>query len=163
MSISVLPICHKRLLIRVKTDRIMRFLPLAFQLQYKQPIMPAKYTLKIVTDFASAHTLRDYPGACSRMHGHNWKVELELESSQLDAIGMAVDFKAMKKATNDVCDRLDHRYLNEIAPFTEINPTAENMAAWIFHEVGKKLNTDTLHVSSLTLWETERACVTYSE
>jgi len=125
--------------------------------------MAAKYTLKIVTDFASAHTLRDYPGACSRMHGHNWKVELEVESSQLNETGMAVDFKAMKKATIDVCDQLDHRYLNEIKPFTEINPTAENIAAWIYHETAKKLNTDTLHVSSLTLWETERACVRYSE
>lgn len=125
--------------------------------------MASKYTLKIVTDFASAHTLRDYPGACSRMHGHNWKVELELESTQLNEIGMAVDFKAMKQTTNEVCDRLDHRYLNEIEPFTEINPTAENMAAWLFQEIAKKLNTDTLRVSSLTLWETERACVRYSE
>ncbi|VAW71823.1 6-carboxy-5,6,7,8-tetrahydropterin synthase [hydrothermal vent metagenome] len=125
--------------------------------------MAAKYTLKIVTDFASAHTLRDYPGACSRMHGHNWKVELEVQSTQLNEMGMAIDFKAVKKATIEVCDLLDHRYLNDIEPFTEINPTAENIAAWIYHETAKKLNTDTINVSALTLWETERACVRYSE
>ena len=125
--------------------------------------MAVKYTLKIITDFASAHTLRGYPGACSRMHGHNWKVELEVESSQLNETGMAIDFKVLKTVTNEVCDQLDHRYLNDIEPFTQINPTAENIAAWIYHETARKLNTETLHVSSLTLWETERACVRYSE
>jgi 6-pyruvoyltetrahydropterin/6-carboxytetrahydropterin synthase len=125
--------------------------------------MPAKYTLKIVTDFASAHTLRDYPGACSRMHGHNWKVELELEASQLNGIGIAVDFKKMKKTTNEVCARLDHRYLNELEPFTEINPTAENIAAYLYAEISKQLNNDTVTVNALTLWETERACVRYQE
>lgn len=125
--------------------------------------MTAKYTLKVLTDFASAHTLRDYPGACSRMHGHNWKVELEVESSQLNDIGIAIDFKQMKSIANDVCDRLDHRYLNDIEPFTEINPTAENIAAYLYGEISKQLNTETLKVSAVTLWETDRACVRYSE
>ena len=64
--------------------------------------MAARYQLKVVTDFASAHTLRDYPGACSRMHGHNWKVELEAVATQLDDIGMGVDFKVMKQAAREV-------------------------------------------------------------
>ena len=125
--------------------------------------MPAKYTLKVLTDFASAHTLRDYPGACSRMHGHNWKVELEVEASQLNEIGIAIDFKQMKKAANDVCDQLDHRYLNELEPFTEINPTAENIAAYLYGEISKHINNEHIKVSALTLWETERACVRYQE
>ncbi|MDH5765573.1 MAG: 6-carboxytetrahydropterin synthase QueD [Gammaproteobacteria bacterium] len=125
--------------------------------------MTAKYTLKVLTDFASAHTLRDYPGACSRMHGHNWKVELEVESHQLNDIGIAIDFKQMKSIANDVCDRLDHRYLNDIEPFTEINPTAENIAAYLYGEISRQLNTETLKVSAVTLWETDRACVRYSE
>ena len=125
--------------------------------------MTAKYTLKVLTDFASAHTLRGYPGACSRMHGHNWKVELEVESHQLNDIGIAIDFKQMKSIANDVCDRLDHRYLNDIEPFTEINPTAENIAAYLYGEISRQLNTETLKVSAVTLWETDRACVRYSE
>ena len=80
--------------------------------------MTEKYTLKIVTDFASAHTLRDYPGACSRMHGHNWKVEAEVTATQLDEFGMGIDFKDIKRATRDITARLVHRYLNDIAPFT---------------------------------------------
>ena len=125
--------------------------------------MSASYQLKVITEFASAHTLRDYPGACSRMHGHNWKVELEAIATELDDVGMGVDFKKMKEVAKEVGDRLDHRYLNELEPFTEINPTAENIAAYLYREISAQLNTDTIKVSAVTLWETERACVKYSE
>lgn len=125
--------------------------------------MSALYTLKVVSDFASAHTLVNYPGACSRMHGHNWKIEAEATANALDDIGMAVDFKVIKKAVKTVTDRLDHYYLNEIPPFTEINPTAENLAHYIYQEVSLLLNNDRVRLSSLTIWETERACVRYEE
>jgi len=125
--------------------------------------MGARYTLKVVSDFASAHTLRDYPGACSRMHGHNWKVEAEVLATELDTVGMGIDFKAIKAAVKELTDILDHRYLNEVAPFDMLNPTAENIAAWLYKGLGEKLNTDTLQVSAITLWETERACVRYTE
>ena len=125
--------------------------------------MAANYTLKIVMDFASAHTLRDYPGACSRMHGHNWKVEAEVKASELDQVGMGIDFKEIKKATREITDRLDHRYLNEVEPFDQINPTAENIAAYLYTELSKALNSARVRVSAVTLWETERACVRYTE
>ncbi|MDQ1363196.1 MAG: 6-pyruvoyltetrahydropterin/6-carboxytetrahydropterin synthase [Pseudomonadota bacterium] len=125
--------------------------------------MPALYNLKIVTDFASAHTLRNYPGACARMHGHNWKVELEVVATKLNDIGIAIDFKQMKKAANEVCNRLDHQYLNDVAPFDMINPTAENIAAYLYGEIGRLVNTDHVKVRAVTLWETERACVRYTE
>lgn len=125
--------------------------------------MSARYTLKVITEFAAAHTLREYPGACSRMHGHNWKVELEAMATTLNDVGMGVDFKQMKSIAREVGDRLDHRYLNEIEPFTEINPTAENIAAYMYREISKQLNSDTITVSAVTLWETERACIRYSE
>ena len=125
--------------------------------------MAATYTLKVLTEFASAHTLRNYPGACSRMHGHNWKLELEIQASSLNDIGIAIDFKQMKQAANRVCDRLDHQYLNDIEPFNKINPTAENIAAYLFSEIAKLINDDTIKVSAVTLWETDRACVRYTE
>jgi 6-pyruvoyltetrahydropterin/6-carboxytetrahydropterin synthase len=125
--------------------------------------MAASYNLKIVTDFASAHTLRDYPGACSRLHGHNWKVEVEVVANALDKVGMGIDFKEIKKATKQVTAELDHRYINEIKPFDEINPTAENIAAYIYKGVSELLNNDRVRVNAVTLWETERACVRYSE
>jgi len=123
----------------------------------------ARYTLKVLTDFASAHTLRNYPGACARMHGHNWKVEVEVNASALDDIGMGVDFKVMKQATRDLAGQLDHRYLNELEQFAEINPTAENIAAWFYKMLSAKLNNERIAVHAVTLWETERACVRYAE
>lgn len=121
----------------------------------------AVYTLKILTEFASAHTLREYPGACSRMHGHNWKVEVEVQASKLNSVGMGVDFKVIKQHTREITEKLDHRYLNEIEPFNRINPTAENIAAYLFEQISATLNTDVIKVLSVTLWETDRACVRY--
>ena len=125
--------------------------------------MAAIYTLKIVTDFAAAHTLRDYPGACSRMHGHNWKVEVEVVATQLDSVGMGIDFKEIKRATRKVTDELDHYYLNDIPPFDRVNPTAENIASYIHQAVSELINTERVKVKAVTLWETERACVRFEQ
>ncbi len=125
--------------------------------------MAAKYTLKVVSDFASAHTLRGYPGQCSRMHGHNWKVEAEVEATTLDDTGMAIDFKEIRRQVKSITDRLDHYYLNEIPPFDDINPTAENIAAYLYRELAEAIERPGLKVAAITLWETERACVRYSE
>lgn len=125
--------------------------------------MTGTYILKVLTEFASAHTLRGYPGACSRMHGHNWKVEVEVEATALDAVGMGVDFKVIKNAAREIGDRLDHRYLNDLEPFTEVNPTAENIAAYFFRELRQSFAKPELRIKSVTLWETDRACVRYTE
>lgn len=125
--------------------------------------MAALYTLKIVLDFAAAHSLRDYPGACSRLHGHNWKVEAEVVATRLNDVGMGIDFKTIRTATREITERLDHQNLNEISPFDKINPTAENIAAYFYNELAKILNDDRVKVSSITIWETERASVRYSE
>lgn len=125
--------------------------------------MTAQYTLKIHTEFAAAHQLHGYVGNCARMHGHNWKVEVEVTGTRLDGVGMVVDFKEMKRAAREVAGLLDHFYLNDIPPFDHINPTAENIAAWFYQEVGKRLNGEYARVSAVTVWETDRACVTYRE
>jgi len=125
--------------------------------------MASRYTLKIVTDFAAAHALRDYTGECSRLHGHNWKLEVEVEASALDTAGMGVDFKVIKDAAKTLVNELDHRNLNELEPFDQINPTAENIAAHFFRGLSNTLNDDRVHISAVTIWETERACVRYTE
>ncbi|MDT8370799.1 MAG: 6-carboxytetrahydropterin synthase QueD [Gammaproteobacteria bacterium] len=125
--------------------------------------MSATYTLKILADFASAHTLRDYPGDCSRMHGHNWKLEVEVTATALNDHGMGMDFKTIKTATRELAKTLDHRYLNDISPFDVINPTAENIAQYFYQKLSTTLNNDIATVSGVTLWETDRACVRYSE
>ena len=125
--------------------------------------MTAKYTLKVVTDFAAAHSLRDYPGDCQRLHGHNWKVEVEVQADSLDQLGMVLDFKVIRQAARKVGDELDHRFLNEIPPFDTVNPTAENIAAHYFRRLSEELDDTRAKVSAVTLWETERACVRYTE
>jgi 6-pyruvoyltetrahydropterin/6-carboxytetrahydropterin synthase len=121
------------------------------------------FVLKIVTDFASAHSLRNYPGDCSRLHGHNWGVEVMVYSNKLDETGIAIDFREIKKQTKVVAKRLDHQYLNEIKPFDALNPTAENIAKYFFDEVGLLINNEDVKVKEVTIWETPRASVTYSE
>ena len=121
------------------------------------------FVLKIVTDFAAAHSLRDYPGNCSRLHGHNWGVEVKVQSEVLDETGIAIDFREIKNQSKEVANRLDHFYLNDIKPFDEINPTAENIAKYFFDELKKLINTDTVSVKEVTIWETPRSAVTYSE
>ncbi|MDH5445765.1 MAG: 6-carboxytetrahydropterin synthase QueD [Gammaproteobacteria bacterium] len=125
--------------------------------------MNAVYTIKIITDFAAAHLLRDYEGECSRLHGHNWKVEVEVIARVLNEVGMGVDFKDIKAVTREVIGSMDHQNLNDLPPFDKINPTAENLAAHIYKLLGTKLNDDRAQVSAVTIWETERACVKYTE
>ncbi|MBL1321097.1 MAG: 6-carboxytetrahydropterin synthase QueD [Methylophaga sp.] len=125
--------------------------------------MSPTYTLKILADFASAHTLRDYPGDCSRMHGHNWKLEVEVTATVLNEHGMGMDFKTIKTATRELAKTLDHRYLNDIPPFDTVNPTAETIAQYFYQNLSTTLNSNTAKISAVTLWETDRACVRYSE
>ena len=121
------------------------------------------FVLKIVTDFASAHSLRDYPGDCARLHGHNWEVEVMVCSQVLNESGIAIDFREIKRQTKLVVKRLDHQYLNEIEPFDVLNPTAENIAKYLFDEIGILINNQEVKVKELTIWETPRSAVTYSE
>jgi len=125
--------------------------------------MAGRFRTKIVTEFAAAHLLRGYPGICSRLHGHNWKVDVEVVTSELDEIGMGMDFRDIKAATNELIGALDHRNLNDLPPFDKINPTAENISAYIYKGLSNELNNERVQVDSVTIWETDRACVTYSE
>jgi len=125
--------------------------------------MSGRYKMKIVTDFAAAHLLRNYPGICSRLHGHNWKVEVEVIATGLDEIGMGMDFRDIKSATKQLIEKLDHRNLNDIPPFDTVNPTAENISAYIYRGLSEGINDQRVKVNAVTLWETDRACVTYTE
>jgi len=125
--------------------------------------MPARYTIKIVTDFSAAHYLRNYEGKCARLHGHNWKIEVEIDARQLDDVGMGIDFQDVKAETRELLEGLDHYNLNDMPPFDKINPTAENLSAFIYQSLATKINDQRIQVSAVTVWETERACVRYSE
>ena len=84
-------------------------------------------------------------------------------ATTLDEVGMGIDFKAIKTAAKEALARLDHRHLNEVKPFDAVNPTAENIAAYLYRQLSGSLNGERTRVGAVTLWETERACVRYSE
>jgi 6-pyruvoyltetrahydropterin/6-carboxytetrahydropterin synthase len=90
-------------------------------------------------------------------------VEVEIVATKLDDVGMGIDFKAIKATTKEVLGRLDHRHLNEIEPFDIVNPTAENIAAYLYTQLSGSLNNARTRVGAVTLWETDRACVRYTE
>ncbi|MDR2425809.1 MAG: 6-carboxytetrahydropterin synthase QueD [Endomicrobium sp.] len=113
-----------------------------------------KYKLSVVKGFASAHCLREYKGKCENMHGHNWKVRAAFCGNKLDSTGMLMDFTDIKARLDKIIHYLDHKFLNEIPPFNDINPTAENIAAYILNEL-KKVEIDTAKVCEVEVWESE--------
>ncbi|UCH82353.1 MAG: 6-carboxytetrahydropterin synthase QueD [Nitrospiraceae bacterium] len=121
------------------------------------------YDLMIETQFSSAHQLRGYKGKCEALHGHNWRVQVTVSSEKLDDTGMVIDFHDLKKMAAEIISSLDHSFLNDVFPFTEINPSSENIAKWIFDSFKKKLDNDQCNISSVTVWENETASATYYE
>ena len=97
------------------------------------------------------------------MHGHNWKVEVEVSGNKLDNIGMVMDFKDIKKSAKEIGGRLDHQFLNDLEPFKENNPTAENIAKYFFSELSKKINNNDIELKSIKLWETDKSAVKYTD
>ena len=121
------------------------------------------YRLTIVTDFAAAHCLRHYQGECENLHGHNWKVEVTVKARELDKAGLGIDFKILKQRTKDLLGTLDHKYLNELAPFAEVSPSSENIARYLYHELTKILGSDKVKVEMVTVWESDFAAASYYE
>ncbi len=115
----------------------------------------------IKSHFSAGHHLRDYPGNCERPHGHNWKVEVTVKTSELDSLGMGIDFRQVKEAVKKVLDTLDHHDLNQHAGFQSINPSSENIAVYIFSNLQKDLTSDRYEVHSVTVCETDNTGVTY--
>ena len=121
------------------------------------------YELTIETSFSAAHQIRGYKGKCEDLHGHNWKVQVHVLADKLNEIDIAIDFHALKRHTHEIIEQLDHVFLNDIFPFTEINPSSENIARWIFDSLKRKINDENVRVSAITVWESDSASATYYE
>ncbi|MDQ6963142.1 MAG: 6-carboxytetrahydropterin synthase QueD [Mariprofundaceae bacterium] len=121
------------------------------------------YELMIETDFAAAHFLRGYDGDCARLHGHNWMVQLFVSCEKLDDIGLAVDYKILKRELKAALKPWDHYHLNEVSPFDVINPSSENVARALFETMSQRLNDERVHVSKIIIGETCTARVCYSQ
>ena len=121
------------------------------------------YELAIETSFSAAHQLRGYGGKCEKLHGHNWRVNVYVTAEKLNEIGLAIDFTELKMIAEEIISPLDHTCLNEVFPFTEINPSSENIAKWVYDNLKKKLSGRNVQVSMVTVWESETASATYLE
>lgn len=121
------------------------------------------YELTVQRGFSAAHHLRDYEGPCSRMHGHNYRVEITVAGPQPLQNGMLLDFGELKALCDEVLDELDHQCLNELPNFQQQNVTAENVAAHIYHALAGRLPFAGIKVARVRLWESDNSSVTYWE
>ncbi|MDA8168403.1 MAG: 6-carboxytetrahydropterin synthase QueD [Nitrospiraceae bacterium] len=120
------------------------------------------YELMVESSFAAAHQLRGYGGKCERLHGHNWKIQVHVSADRLNDIDLAMDFHELKKILNECIAPLDHSFLNDVFPFTEKNPSSENIAKWVYDSLKRKIN-DGVQLSAVTVWESDSASATYYE
>jgi 6-pyruvoyltetrahydropterin/6-carboxytetrahydropterin synthase len=119
------------------------------------------YEISVVTGFSAAHSLRDYEGECARVHGHNWRVRVTVRADEPGANGIAIDFRDLKRLTNEVVARLDHTCINEVAPFDVRNPTSENIARWLCEELRPKLSASGVTLARIDVQENENSSVSY--
>ena len=111
------------------------------------------YEISVEQEFDAAHALRGYEGKCERLHGHRFRVAVTIRASKLNEIGLAYDFTVLKKQLGEVLGKYDHTSLNETAPFDEINPSSENIAATVYREMKMRLDGAPVNLSRVEVWE----------
>jgi|SRR5579863_4013116 len=124
------------------------------------------FEVTVEDSFAAGHYLRNYKGKCENPHGHNYKIRLTLAATELDRAGLLLDFKDVREVMKQVIERLDHQMINEVAPFTEINPSAENLAKYFYDESNHRLHSVTqgrVRIKDVTVFETDTTAATYRE
>lgn len=121
------------------------------------------YFVNVERHFDAAHYLRGYEGKCENMHGHRYQVAVRLKAASNENSGMAYDFTVLKKELDGVLEMFDHHCLNEVAPFDQINPSAENIARTIYLELVKKLGRlpEGISLDAVTVWESPESWVEY--
>jgi 6-pyruvoyltetrahydropterin/6-carboxytetrahydropterin synthase len=124
------------------------------------------FEVNVEDTFAAGHALRGYQGKCENVHGHNYKVRVTVAGEQLNSTGLLLDFKEVKSAMNELIDRLDHKFLNDLEPFTQDNPSAENLARYFYKQLDSMLQATTqgrVHIKRVKMWETDTTAATYFE
>ena len=120
------------------------------------------HELVIESEFAAAHRLREYHGACENLHGHNWRVTVTVAGEKLNHLGMLMDFRDLKGALDRILEAFDHTYLNDLECFKDCNPTTENLSRLIFDECAGQLPAG-VRVQNVAVWESPRCGARYSQ
>jgi 6-pyruvoyltetrahydropterin/6-carboxytetrahydropterin synthase len=121
------------------------------------------FEVSVDETFAAGHALRGYKGKCENVHGHNYKVRIVLEGSQLDSIGLLFDFTHLKRVMREIVAGVDHVFLNDRPPFDAINPSAENLAKFFYDETSRRMTAmpEGARIARVTIWETDTTSATY--
>lgn len=112
--------------------------------------------------FAAGHALRGYKGKCENVHGHNYKVQVTVAGEHLNSIGLLMDFVDLRAAIKGLVDRLDHRFLNDLPPFDQLNPSAENLAKYFYDGLEPQVREQGNRVSAVKVWETDTTSATFN-
>ena len=120
------------------------------------------FEVSVEQTFAAGHALRNYKGKCENVHGHNYRVRITVQGDQLDSTGLLVDFLDVKSLIGGVVDYLDHQFINDLPPFDELNPSAENIAKYFYDRVSGGLRNEVpVRVSEVKVWETDTSSAVY--
>ncbi|OQA91669.1 MAG: 6-carboxy-5,6,7,8-tetrahydropterin synthase [Elusimicrobia bacterium ADurb.Bin231] len=121
------------------------------------------FEIFIDDDFSAAHSLKNYKGKCENLHGHNYKVRVFVAGESLDNSGMLMDFTELKRDVSSILLLLDHKCLDDVEPFDKTNPTAENIAKYIYDKLKMKIQTPGRSIEKVFVWETDKNCAVYYE
>jgi len=121
------------------------------------------YDVTVKTGFSAAHQLRLYDGKFENLHGHNWTAQVTVEADELNPIGVGIDFVELKEMVEKILSRLDYQNINEISPFDKENPSAENIARWLFLELKTQIDTESTRVKKVEVCEMEGCGASYFE
>src|SRR5205823_10585355 len=133
--------------------------------RYSVPRGPM-FEVTVEDSFAAGHYLRNYKGKCENPHGHNYKIQVTLAGQELDKAGLLLDFKDLREVMKHVIDRFDHQMINDIEPFTKLNPSAENLAKYFYDETNGRLrqvSNGRVRVKDVTVFETDSTTAKYGE
>jgi 6-pyruvoyltetrahydropterin/6-carboxytetrahydropterin synthase len=117
------------------------------------------FEVTVEHSFAAGHSLREYKGKCENVHGHNYRVQVGVEGKELDETGLLFDFAELKRRLRATSEYLDHQFINDLKPFDEINPSAENIAKFFCEEIQRDLKSAA--IAYVRVWETDTSCATY--
>jgi 6-pyruvoyltetrahydropterin/6-carboxytetrahydropterin synthase len=121
------------------------------------------YEVTVKTGFSAAHQLRLYDGKYENLHGHNWSAQVTVEADELDAMGVGMDFVKLKQMVGETLDILDYKNINEIPPFDKLNPSAENIARWLFLILKEQVSSKSTRVKRVEIFEMEGCGASYFE
>ncbi len=124
------------------------------------------FEITVQAGFSSGHYLREYYGKCENPHGHNYRVLVTLIGEELEPNGLLLDFKVLKQILKPTVEYLDHHMINDLEPFTMLNPSAENLAKYFFDNTANELDKLThgrVRVKDCTLYETDTSYARYYE